>query len=93
MTITYSDFVCENVSTTIPINLEAHYVSTGGYPIASGDALVFKGRATGSLTEPYGPGNFPLEALYVETESGDWGKALAGEYTATITFTAEVVAG
>lgn len=30
---------------------------------------------------------------YVDISSTDWGKALAGNYSATITFTAEVVSG
>ena len=32
-------------------------------------------------------------AIDLIIDSEDWGKALGGEYTATITFTAEVVAG
>ena len=35
----------------------------------------------------------PVDELYLTVKSSDWGKALGGEYTATITFTAEVVAG
>lgn len=69
--------------------------------IPSGSALLFSGNASGSVAE-----NIKLETNYV-TASGtkmipvtsvrfkalseDWGKALASQYTSTITFTAEVV--
>ena len=34
-----------------------------------------------------------MKSLYVSITSRDWGKALAGDYKSTITFTAEIVAG
>ena len=69
--------------------------------LPSGSALLFSGNTSGSVAE-----TIKLEADYVTTSgtkmipvtsirfnalSEDWGKALAGEYTSTITFTAEVV--
>lgn len=94
VTITYSDFACEDVSTTIPMTVNAHYKNTfaTGTVIPSGSALVFQGHFLGSLMDPSESGN-DLSYLSVEVSSEAWGKALAGEYTATITFTAEVVAG
>ena len=94
VTITYSDFSCENVSTTIPMTIIASYEDTyGSVTIASGDSLLFRGWSTGELLLPRDESSNNLEYLGVEIDSEDWGKALAGEYTATITFTAEVVAG
>ena len=64
--------------------------------VASGEALTFKGQASGE-TEKYMP--FGSDTIYVANQmlirmsSTDWGKALAGNYSATITFTAEVVSG
>lgn len=64
--------------------------------VASGEALTFKGQASGK-TEQYM--QFESGAAYVANQmlilisSTDWGKALAGNYSATITFTAEVVSG
>lgn len=93
VTITYSDFTCEDVSTTIPMKLEARYEDEyNEHAIANGDSLVFYGTSSDRLNPPHNSGN-ALEYLSVEVDSEDWGKALAGEYTATITFTAEVVAG
>ena len=105
VTISYTDFTCENVSTTIPIALSLgnkdHTTKT--VPVASGDSFLFKGTSSGNVEEynkqGFGtPGyegylNLNMNTLAVKTKSADWGKALAGEYTATITFTAEVVVG
>ena len=35
----------------------------------------------------------PVTSVRFNALSEDWGKALAGEYTSTVTFTAEVVVG
>lgn len=65
--------------------------------------MVFEGKATGDITEfieihgkttdtsngYQGTANQAVVAI----SSTDWGKALAGNYSATITFTAEVVSG
>ena len=92
VTITYSDFTCEDTTTTIPMEVKVHYESTSGADtIASGDSLVFYGTSAGKLQTPHNSGK-SLDHISVAVNSSDWGKALAGEYTATITFTAEVVA-
>ena len=79
----------------------AYHSATKEMP--SDSALVFAGNTSGAVAE-----NIKLESSYVTTAgtkmipvtsvrfnalSEDWGKALAGEYTSTITFTAEVVVG
>ena len=73
--------------------------------IPSEDTLIFKGLSSGSVAEKAekefsyetavsgGKGMMPVDKLFLTVKSADWGKALGGEYTATITFTAEVVAG
>lgn len=75
--------------------------------ITSGGAMTFLGRSDGTVDESAtatfsythtqtGTGSrlekdTNVGALSIAILSTDWGKALAGEYTATITFTAEVV--
>ncbi len=69
--------------------------------IPSGSVLVFTGNATGSVAENIklessyvvssGVKNIPVTSVRFTAASEDWGKALSGEYTSTITFTAEVV--
>ena len=98
VSITYEPFTCEDVNTSIPISLSAWYSADNGsnlgetVSIASGSALTFKGKSNGSV-ENCVYKSYYLDYLNLEVNSADWGKALAGEYTATITFTAEVVAG
>ena len=102
--ISYTDFTSENVSTTIPFILTLENKEQGkNVSVASGDSFIFKGKDSGDVEEytkhAYGtPGiqgymNLNMDAMVVRSKSEDWGKALAGDYTATITFTAEVVAG
>lgn len=101
VTFTYDAFKCEEVSTTIPFVVAGRYLLNGQHywsTIPSGNALVFTGKSSGELRVPHRPVSGSLadaELSYIEVqfESTDWGKALGGEYTATITFTAEVVAG
>ncbi len=99
ITINYSDFVCEGVSTSIPFSLGAHYqgknedYGTSDGTISNGGSLVFKGTDSGKLATPKSSNiYFTFDSFFVAVNSADWGKALAGDYTATITFTAEVVA-
>ena len=101
VTLTYGDFTCEDTSTKIPFRVrfrDKAYTASDHYmlDVASGEALTFKGQASGE-TEKYMP--FSSDAIYaanqmlIRMSSTDWGKALAGNYSATITFTAEVVSG
>ena len=106
VTLTYGAFTSENVSTTIPFSVRIQdadddFISSDDYiNLASGDAMTFLGKADGSVYEfqwenysaPNGQFTRHYDATMICINSADWGKAMAGEYTATITFTAEVVA-
>lgn len=98
VTVTYDAFTSEGVSTTIPFVLTASGVApsqgnkTSTYDYASGSAFVFKGNAAGGVNTPTFEGAYNLTSLLITVDSADWGKALAGDYTATITFNTEVVA-
>lgn len=99
VTVTYTAFEAENITTTIPFNVHVAPVShiqedmPEGYLVNSGKVLVFKGKADGTAQEHTRSlfGGNVASNVAVEVKSEDWGKALAGDYTATITFTAEVV--
>lgn len=64
----------------------------------SGSIFTFEGLANGTCSEYFnikqsGYGTIKdTIGLKMDIQAADWGKALAGEYTTTITFTAEVVA-
>ena len=102
VTLTYAPFICDDISTKIPFRIrfrdKAYTGSANNYmlDVASGEALTFKGQASGE-TEKYMPfgsdGIFVANQMLIRMSSTDWGKALAGNYSATITFTAEVVSG
>lgn len=100
VTITCTEFTSEAVSTTIPFTVcMSNLEHVGNFGEVS--TLLFKGKDSGGVAEyhkyttgTYGTTSYKaydINDLSVQTESADWGKALAGEYTATITFTAEVV--
>lgn len=108
VTIVFSAFASESVSTTIPFTMRAAYQSSSGAnsnEVKSGSKLVFYGNKDMTVDEKatvnyeYKENGIDrkekvsVDTLKIYFYSGDWGKALAGEYTATITFTAEVVAG
>lgn len=77
----------------------AYYSATKDIP--SGSVLVFPGKASGSVAESIelktnyvtvsGTKMIPVTSIRFHALSENWGKALAGEYTSTITFTTEVV--
>ena len=96
VSFTYGDFVSDGVNTTIPFVIGGLYGNDSHEwrTFNSGDNVVFRGVSNGGVAKPYAGVNqtITLENLCVKINSTDWGKALAGEYTATITFTAEVVA-
>jgi len=97
VTVSFTDFICSAKSTSIPISLFIRDEAGGAVEkeIKSGDSLVFLGLQTGATNEyvayPAGAVTLKLDTLFVRTTSSDWGKALGGDYTATITFTSEVV--
>lgn len=102
VTLAYDAFKCEGLSTEIPFSLRTSLnVSTSveANPpyLYSGKTMTFLGKADGTTssmaTVSVGAGRtVNITAINLLVDSDDWGKALAGEYTATITFTAEVVA-
>ena len=100
VTISYTDFVCEGVETKIPFTMWISQFSdtndTGKIltdeKVLSGESVVFMGKTDGTVSEYVKNVNGSKRThAWVKIDSQDWGKALAGEYTATITFTAEVV--
>lgn len=105
VTVTYDAFSADGVTTQIPYTLSLNVDAAGGYKAAvenlpSGSSMTFWGKSDGTVKTVVelvcdhvsGPGNTYKEAdIRFNANSDDWGKALAGEYTATITFTAEVV--
>ncbi|MBQ6890094.1 MAG: hypothetical protein IJN53_03655 [Oscillospiraceae bacterium] len=101
ITVTYDSFECENTSTVIPYvlcrKLPAGAGATSELP--SGSNFRFWGKNDGTTYEQASvrkvggaETHYFIEGFYLKMTSEDWGKALAGEYTSTITFTAEVVA-
>lgn len=94
--VEYDAFTCDGISTKIPYELYLWSTSGGFISVASGDTLVFKGKADGTIGENVWVGKSGdldryAENMVLTAKSEDWGKALAGEYSSTITFTAEVV--
>ena len=100
VTMDYDAFTCEGVSTTIPFSITCSNGKSGDYAsVRNAHDLTCLGGASGGVTDcPQFPsknigGTFwSCYHMYIVITSTDWGKALAGDYTATITFTAEVVA-
>lgn len=97
VTLTYDAFKSESTTTTIPFEIAiANLPSMAkNYKTASGSSVIFYGKNDGS-TDEYTQSTTSttdpdLKCTVIMINSADWGKALAGEYTATITFTAEVV--
>ena len=103
--VTYDAFKADSpdISTTIPFTFKATYGSEGqtgakvnSYSLdwPSGGTFTFAGKSDGSITEKarYSSSYSDcINAVGIYVSSKDWGKALAGNYTATITFTAKVV--
>ena len=99
VTVTYTPFTADGVSTEIPYTLKL-LSGTTKKELASGSTIVFKGKADGSVNEKTmiptagNMGNYsdsPVSAVLLTANSDAWGKALAGDYTSTLTFTCEVV--
>lgn len=98
VTVTYESFKCEGVSTTIPYYIQLSNGLTGSSKksaeLQSGGILTFTGSSSGICSENASRdnGQWIVDDMSVVISSEDWGKALAGEYSSTITFTSEVVA-
>ncbi len=94
VTISHEPFISENVATQISYNL-----------IGDGDSveqiikeLTFKGQTDGTAQEKatinngtLAPKYGTMETVLVSVHPTEWGKALAGDYKSTITFTSEIV--
>lgn len=102
VTLTYDAFASESVATTIPFLIQLGWAvnsSTSYADINSNDSIIFKGKDTGDISKftevrsKTGSQYYDADRTLVAIASTDWGKALAGNYSATITFTAEVVSG
>ncbi len=95
VTISFDAFKCNDTTTTIP-----YYIlmdNPDGYGeainVTSGTVVTFKGTANGNTnTHVMSEDNkYSLTQSIVKIDSADWGKALGGTYSSTITFSAEVV--
>lgn len=112
VTMTYTAFESDAVTTTIPFTVVGRY-SRGYSPssqtteysemtLPSGNILTFEGLSDGTVyrwasqsdqaNPSPGHDEYTFSSYKVKVNSTDWGKALGGDYTATITFSAEVVA-
>ena len=106
VTTTYSEFTSEDVSTSIPFVVKTKHPvinpsdeSKLFCELVSGNAITFLGQEDTTVKEAgynYNDSKFefrekPISGLYLFIDSSAWGKALGGDYTATITFTSEVV--
>ncbi len=96
-------FKADGVSTTIPYSIkqQGEYKNTPySKAVASGEYLTFLGVSSGVVNsyfyltqDVFGSGIHYYndnQCLNVLISSTDWGKALGGEYSTTITFTAQV---
>ena len=105
VTVIYDAFKpdLESISTTIPFEFkysssETIESNTNSSTLNSGGSLTFKGKSDGTVYEKYtafsnaGTIFSTTNSVGIYVAKEDWGKALAGDYTATIAFTAEVVA-
>lgn len=95
VTLTYAPFTCDDISTKIPFSIRFRNSSEYGHKldIKSGGALTFKGSNSGTVGTYAAIESDAASRTLILISSTDWGKALAGNYSATITFTAEVVSG
>ena len=100
VTVVYEPFTAENVgtSTKIPYTLQQWNSDQSiKFDFASGGKMVFKGKADGTVAKNTvfsfaSSRSTEMAQMGIKIESTDWGKALAGNYKSTITFTSEVVA-
>lgn len=89
VTVIYDAFKCEGVSTTIPFKLTPNSDTNKAWE--SGTSIIFEGKSDGTVSTTATWGTLGLPYIGVKVLSDDWGKALAGTYTAVLTFSSEVV--
>lgn len=99
VTVAYTPFSADGISTEIPYTLSLDGTRLAADhregSLASGSTICFEGNSDGTVNKCPTFSNFSdysKTVVIFNALSDDWGKALAGEYTTTITFTAEVVA-
>lgn len=93
VTAIFDGLKCDSTSTIIPYDI---FLSLGSFDsteyLQSGMSLTFYGAEDGTVFQNARTfTGYTIDALEIEIDSTDWGKALAGDYSSTITFTAEVV--
>ena len=103
VTVSYTPFQAEKISTDIPMQIHQKFtIERLGYPnsyasrpLNSGSSLEFAGKSNGNVEAIFedvtSNGRVIDRQLQVRVSSEDWGKALGGDYSSTITFTSEVV--
>ena len=101
VTATYTAFKADGIATEIPYVLRLK-CATKTEQWSSGNSKTFEGNADGTVDQktfimvpPSGAGTAfspsSVTDIQLVVNSEDWGKALGGVYTSTITFTCEVV--
>lgn len=100
VTMSFDAFASQGVDTTIPYLLQFYFETSVGEQFSkkvSGDSVRFFGQNDGTVTlypqatTPGGESRFDMDCICLCIETEDWAQALPGEYTSTITFTADVV--
>lgn len=92
VTLTYEPFKADGASTVIPYKVNAlHDDALPGDTVSEISTIMFFGQENGGVSTAFNDNTGWIKSLFVDIQSEDWGKALAGEYSSTITFTAEVV--
>lgn len=97
VTITHTDFTCPNVSTTIPFKVMTSYNDMGFDINVEMTSVRFSGNDdggvdSGKIMNKEGSRWTGYANPWISIGSTAWGKALGGDYTATITFSSQVVA-
>jgi len=96
LTISWTAFTSESVSTTIPFTMKMYSTNGKSYDFTSG-IVYFIGNEDGTAAEyPVGisssTGNqIPAAYFTLNFNAADWDKAMSGEYKASITFSTEIV--
>jgi len=101
VTVTATPFASADTSTTIPYDLKSRDVRLDVSETlnADGKVIYFLGKKDGTVNlygqTPYTGGVDPVTSevseLFLKFEPNAWNKALAGDYTATLKFTSEIV--
>lgn len=88
VTVTYDAFRADGISSTIPYTLA---IASSNTPLASGSSVRIPGNSNGQLNDYPVVDGKEVTAFVLLFEEEAWNKALAGTYTSTLTFTAEIV--